>query len=169
MGADRVANRTVEEPRSLLEHRQADAAVQIGGEVHGAPVVGEAESDRSLLIQSNEIEGIGGDPLQFVGVDHDTPNGLVPRTVRAQATGSQSADVNQIGVVYADLIDIGVVRLHAQTAPEPGQEVKESLIGELGTLDLTAILYIDRTQNLRLLRYAVIREGAGELSLVQSV
>src|SRR5579863_10042519 len=145
MGADRVANRTVHETGSLLEHRQADAAVYVGGEVHGAPVVSEAESDRSLLIQPNDIEGIGGNPLQFMGVDHDAPDGLVPRTIRAQATRGQSADVDQIGVVYVDLIDIGVVHLHSQTAPEPGQEVKESLIGKLSTLDLTAVLYIDRT------------------------
>src|ERR1700736_4747756 len=63
MGADRVANRTVEEPRILLEHRQTDAAIEIGRFVAGAPVVSEAESDRSLLIQSNEIEGVGGNPL----------------------------------------------------------------------------------------------------------
>src|SRR5579863_6348813 len=146
MGADRVANRTVHETGSLLEHRQADAAVYVGGEVHGAPVVSEAESDRSLLIQSDDIEGIGGNPRQSVGVDHDTPDGLVPRTVRAQATGGQSADVNQVGIVYVDLVDISVVGLHPQAAPEPGQKVKEGLIGKLSTLDLTAILYIDRAQ-----------------------
>src|ERR1700733_2077933 len=112
MGVDGVADRTVEEPRRLLEHRQADAAVYVGGEVRGAPVVSEAESDRSLLIQSYEIEGVGGNPLQSVGVDHDTPDGLVPRAVRAQAAGGQSADINQVGVVYVDLIDISVVGLH---------------------------------------------------------
>src|ERR1700680_337757 len=60
MGADRVADRTVEETRSFLEHRQTYAAIQIGREVIGAPVISQAESDRSLLIESNEIEGIGG-------------------------------------------------------------------------------------------------------------
>src|SRR6266404_9174179 len=63
MGADRVANRTVEEPRILLEHRQTDAAIQVGRFVTGAPVVSKADSDRSLLIESDEIEGMGGNPL----------------------------------------------------------------------------------------------------------
>src|ERR1700723_771935 len=42
MGVDRVSDRPVEEPRSLLEHRQTDAAIQILRQVHGAPVVSEA-------------------------------------------------------------------------------------------------------------------------------
>src|ERR1700722_5752429 len=42
VGAYRVAYRAVEEPRSLLEYRQTDAAIQIGSQVHGAPVVSEA-------------------------------------------------------------------------------------------------------------------------------
>ena len=55
------------------------------------------------------------DPAGFyvVPIDHDTTDGLVPRTIRTQAPGSQSADVNEIGIVYVDLIDIGVVGLHA--------------------------------------------------------
>src|ERR1700692_2028455 len=106
MGVDRVADRTVEETRSFLEHRQTDAAIQIVREVIGTPVVSEAESDRSLLIESNEIEGIGGNAGQFVRVDHHTPDGQVSRTERAHAAGVQSAGVNQIGVVYPDLMDI---------------------------------------------------------------
>src|SRR5258708_21859475 len=60
MGADRVANRTVEEPRILLEHRQTDAAIQIGRFVTGAPIVSEPEPDRSLLIEYNELERMAG-------------------------------------------------------------------------------------------------------------
>src|SRR6202051_5064241 len=169
MGVDRVADRTVEEPRRLLEHRQTDAAIQILREVHGAPVVSEAESDWPLLIQSNEIEGIGGNPFQLVRVDGGTPDGLHPGTERAHTTSGQCAGVDQIGVVYADLIDISVVGLHPQAAQEPGQKVEEGLIGELNTLDLAAILYIDRTQDLHGFRRAVIREGAVEIALTESV
>src|SRR3984893_540285 len=71
MGAYRVADRTVEEPRSLLEHRQTDAAIQIGREVTGAPVVSEAESDRSLLKGPAKIGGRGGNPVKLWGCDHD--------------------------------------------------------------------------------------------------
>jgi hypothetical protein len=169
MGVDRVADRPVEETRSLLEHRQTDAAIQILREVHGAPVISEAESDRSLLIQSNEIEGIGGNSFQPVRVDRGTPDGFDPRTERAHTTGAQCAGVDQIGVVYVDLIDISVVGLHPQAAQEPGEKVEEGLIGELSTLDLAAILFIDRTQDLHGFRHAVIREGAVEIGLTESV
>src|SRR5882757_6882781 len=53
MGAYRVAYRAIEEPRSLLKYRQSDAAIQIGREVHGAPVVGEANSNRSFLVEAD--------------------------------------------------------------------------------------------------------------------
>src|SRR5882757_1621755 len=112
MGADRVADRPVEKPRSFLEHRHTDAAIQVLREVHGAPVVSEADSDWSLLIQSNEIEGIGGNPLQLVRVDDGATNGLIPGTERAHTTGGQCAGVDQIGVLYAVLTDISIVGLH---------------------------------------------------------
>src|ERR1700692_3699039 len=109
MGANRVAYRAVEEPRSFLEYRQTDAAIQIGRQVHGAPVVSEAYSDRSLLIQSNEIEGMIGTPRQFMRIDDDAGDDRNPGTDCAHAAGR--CRVDQIGVVYPSGLGIRIVRL----------------------------------------------------------
>src|SRR6202790_1795964 len=108
-GAHRVAYRAVEEPRSLLEYRQADAAIQIGGKVHGAPVVSEAYSDRSLLIEANEIEGMIGNSLQFMGIDDDAGNDRDPGTDCTHAAGR--CRIDQVGVVYPGGIDVSIVGL----------------------------------------------------------
>src|ERR1700675_4545854 len=98
MGAYRVAYRAVEEPRGLLEYRQTDAAIQIGRKVHGAPVVSEAYSDRSLLIETDEIEGMIGNSLQFMRIDDNAGNDRDPGADCAHAAGR--CRVDQIGVVY---------------------------------------------------------------------
>src|SRR5580700_5110956 len=128
MGAYRVAYRAVEEPRGLLEYRQTDAAIQIGRQVHGAPVVCEAYTDRSLLIEAYEIEGIVGNPLQFMGIDDHAGDHRHPGTDCAHAAGR--CRVDEIGVVYPGGIDVSIVDLQPQAAPESGQEIKEGLVGD---------------------------------------
>src|ERR1700675_5011220 len=167
MGAYRVAYGAVEEPRSFLEYRQTNAAIQIGRQVHGAPVVSEAYSDRSLLIQSNEIEGMIGNPRQFMRIDDNTGDHRNPGTDCAHAAGR--CRVDQIGVVYAGGIDIGIVGLQPQAAPESGQEVKKGLIGDFKTLDPAAILFIDRASDLRSLRCTIVGERAAEIVVREAV
>src|SRR3984957_13890506 len=87
MGAYGVPYRAVEEPRRFLEYRQTDAAIQIGGKVRGAPVVSEAHSDRSLLIETDEIEGMIGNSFQFMRIDDDAGNDRYTGADRAPASG----------------------------------------------------------------------------------
>src|ERR1700722_1357614 len=161
MRAYRVAYRAVKEPRSLLEYRQTDAAIQIRSQVHGAPVVSEAYSDRSLLIETNEIEGMIGNSLQFMGIDDDAGNDRDPGTDCTHAAGR--CRIDQVGVVYPGGIDVSIVGLQPQAAPETGQKVEEGLIGDFKTLDPAAILFVDRTADLRSLRCAIIGERAAEI------
>src|SRR5580704_3928215 len=104
MGAYRVAYRAVEEPRSLLEYRQADAAIQIGRKVHRAPVVSEAYSDRPPLIEADEIVSIVGYPLQLMRIDDHAGNDRDTGADGAHAAGR--CRVDQIGIVDPGGIDI---------------------------------------------------------------
>src|ERR1700746_2123471 len=107
MGAYRVAYRAVEEPRSLLENRQTDAAIEIGGQVTGAPVVSQTNSDRPLLIETDEIKSIAGNPLQLMGIDDNAGN---DRDTGADcAHAATRCRVDQIGVVDPRGVDIGIV------------------------------------------------------------
>src|ERR1700691_5545736 len=167
MGAYRVAYRAVEEHRGLLEYRQPDAAIQIGRQVHGAPVVSEAYSDRSLLIETNEIEGMVGNPLQSMGIDDNAGDHRNTCTDCTHASGR--CRVDEIGVVYPGGVDISIVGLQPQAAPESGQEVKEGLIGDFKTLDSTPIRFVDRTPDLRDLRCTIIGERAAEIVIGETV
>src|ERR1700727_3055511 len=127
MSAYRVAYRAVEKPRILLEDRQTDAAIQIGREVHGAPVVSKAYSDRTFLIEADEIVSIVGNALQSVRIDDNAGNDRDAGADRPHTPGRCRFD--KIGVVYSGGIDMSIVGLQPQAAPESRQEVKEGLIG----------------------------------------
>src|SRR3569833_370044 len=166
-GSIRVANRAGEARRGRLKHRQADAAIQILRKILRAPVVSESHPDRSLFVQDYDVEGIVGHSLQAMGVDDDTGHCGYAGADRTD-TATRSC-IDQIGVVHSGFTDVREVGLQSQAAPQPGQEVKESLISELDTFDVAAVLAIDRTLDLRGFGGAVIGERTAEILEVERV
>src|SRR5262249_40363237 len=148
--------RTVEEPRRLLKYRQADAAVQILGEIARAPVVGETNSNRPLLVKAHDVEGVIGHTLQAMRVDDHT--GHHGDTGAHRTDTAARGRIDQIRVVYSGLIDVGVIGLQTQAAQQSRLEVEKGLVAELEPLELAPVLHIDRTLDLRGLRGAIVGE-----------
>src|SRR5690242_4969023 len=109
MVVDRVADRSVEEARRLLEHWQTDTAIEILRQVTRPPVIGEPQRDRPLFIKPDDVEGVLRDAGKAMRIDHVAvaAGGRLASALRADI--ATRSGVDQVRVVDPRLMDIGVV------------------------------------------------------------
>eukprot|EP01136_Pigoraptor_vietnamica_P027601 Opistho-1_new@84070 len=165
----RNPERRIEEPGRLLEHREADAAVEILGQIARPPVIRDAQAHRPLLVQRHRVERVVRNAGQALRVEHEAgaAQRLLPRTECPDIATRRRGD--QVRVLDPRLVDIGVVELRAEPAQPAGQEVEEGLVAHLHAHQLAAVLHIARPVDLDGLGRAAVGNGAQELAIGDGV